>query len=42
MIRLGDVEIIRIEEVMLVEDPASFADFRPEFIDEIRDWLSQP
>jgi glyoxylase-like metal-dependent hydrolase (beta-lactamase superfamily II) len=39
MIRLGDVEIIRIEEVMLVEDPASFADFRAELIDDIRDWL---
>jgi glyoxylase-like metal-dependent hydrolase (beta-lactamase superfamily II) len=39
MIKLGDVEITRIEEVMLVEDPASFVDFRPELIDDIRDWL---
>ena len=39
MIKIGDVEIQRIEEVMLTEEPASFADFRPELIDDIRDWL---
>jgi glyoxylase-like metal-dependent hydrolase (beta-lactamase superfamily II) len=39
MIKLGDIEITRIEEVMLVEEPSTFADFRPAMIDGIRDWL---
>lgn len=39
MIKLGDFEIRRIEEVMLVEQPATFADFRPQLIDDSRDWL---
>src|SRR5215510_7621478 len=39
MIQIGNVEIRRIEEVMLIEQPATFADFRPDLIDGIRDWL---
>src|SRR5262245_29141111 len=39
MIKIGDVEIRRIEEVMLIEQPATFSDFRQELIDGIRDWL---
>jgi glyoxylase-like metal-dependent hydrolase (beta-lactamase superfamily II) len=39
MIKIGNVEVTRIEEVMLIEQPATFADFRPELIDDIRDWL---
>jgi hypothetical protein len=39
MIKIGDFEITRIEEVLLVEQPTTFADFRPELISGIRDWL---
>jgi glyoxylase-like metal-dependent hydrolase (beta-lactamase superfamily II) len=39
MIKIGNIEVTRIEEVMLVEQPTSFADFRPELIADIRDWL---
>jgi glyoxylase-like metal-dependent hydrolase (beta-lactamase superfamily II) len=39
MIKLGDIEISRVEEVLLVEEPSTFADFRPAMIDGIRDWL---
>ena len=32
MIKIGNIEVTRIEEAALVEQPTSFADFRPELI----------
>jgi hypothetical protein len=39
MINIGDFEITRIEEMLLIEQPTTFADFRPELITGIRGWL---
>jgi glyoxylase-like metal-dependent hydrolase (beta-lactamase superfamily II) len=39
MIKIGSVEISRIEDVMIIEQPTTFADFRPELINDARDWL---
>ena len=39
MIKIGDVEVRRVEEIIIYEPMALFADFRPEALAQNRHWL---
>ena len=39
MVRIGEIEVTRIEELNLTEPPIMFAEWRKEMAEDYRDWL---